>query len=437
MCQRARGPAAWGLAAALLAGAGVAAAGEFPLSRLVGTGDVLWQQPAGLTVDYATAAYAAGDYVAFYAVAAGPTVVWGVWLWDGVGFTRVVDSTMPEGQAGILDNRLFGVDDTGLVAVNIEAYAMVGWQGGALFTIAEVGGIPPAAPPGSTFYGFSRPVVRAGEVYFLGGITNVPVGEAVRVYSWSAGAGLKEIQPAGLCCFGLIPALGAPEVFLGAREFGAPSTDRGAIYRLRGDDEPEELFRFDSPFPGGAPGSFWLSGGGDPGAVANGVAFYGIDSNYTIGGLFRLSEAGAEKVLATGDPDILTGSPVDVIWPVFSTQGDRIAFRTGRDFTPNVPLQVVLQQEDRSLHSALAVGDLLEGGPVQYVELTQGGLAEEQLAIEVQRDNEVAVWLVDLVGEPPPSSIEIPTLGRTAVVLLGLALAVAGVVVTRRLQGRV
>jgi hypothetical protein len=113
----------------------------------------------------------------------------------------------------------------------------------------------------------------------------------------------------------------------------------------------------------------------------------------------------------------------------FSAAGERIAFRTG-DHTAELPYRVILQEADRSLHSIVAAGDVLEGGLVNYVDLSYGGLADDRLAIEVQRGNDIAVWLADLGG--PSSALEVPLLSRIGLAAFAALLGAAALVGLRR-----
>lgn len=406
------------------------------LERLVGSDDVLWADPPGLTLEYALEPHAAGEYVVFFALAtAGPELVFGVWLWDGNSYSLVVDSTMPPGQSGILTNRAYSVDETGLVAVTIETHAMIGWRDGTLHTIAAIGEESPDGPPGSAFSSLSHPVVSGGVVYFLGLLTNLPTNEAVKPFSWSEADGLQEIELPGLCCF-LPPAPVDEGVFLSGTTLSDPISDWSIWFRSA-EGLVSQFFSLTSGFPD-SPGSSWTLPHEQLGTTSDGVVVMSEDSAHTIQGIYRI-RAGAvvEPVMVTGDPDIGTGHPVWGVHKEFSTAGDRIAFRTG-DHTAELPYRVVLQEADRSLHSIVAAGDVLDGAMVNYVDLSYGGLALDQLAMEVQRGNDIAVWLADLdadAGEGAPSPLEIPVLPPAGLALLAALLGLGALTALAKGRG--
>lgn len=400
-----------------------------PLTRLVGQGDILWQDPPGLTLEYALEPHAAGEYVAFFALAtAGPSVVSGVWLWDGNSYNKVVDSMSPPGQNGILTGRAYSVDETGLVAVTIETYAMVAWRNGTLFTIAAIGDQPPDGPPGSEFSALSHPMIAEGVVYFLAGLTNLPASQAIRPFAWSEAGGLREVQlPPGRCC-PTVPAGSEDRLFIGATDPLDPLPER-AYWRRDVSGRFSEFFRLGEPFPG-SPGAYWLLPQEQLGVTSTGIVVMAEDSNHTIQGIYRIREGSVvEPVMVTGDPDLGTGYPIWGVRNEFSAAGERIAFRTG-DHTAELPYRVILQETDRSLHSIVAAGDVLEGGLVNYVDLSYGGLADDRLAIEVQRGNDIAVWLADLGG--PSSALEVPLLSRIGLAAFAALLGAAALVGLRR-----
>lgn len=400
-----------------------------PLTRLVGEGDILWQDPPGLTLEYALEPHAAGEYVAFFALAtAGPSVVYGVWVWDGISYAKVVDSVSPPGQNGVLTNRRYSVDETGLVAVHVEAHGLIAWREGNLFEIALNGNVPPEGPPGSVFAGFSQPLLADGVVYFLAGLTNLPADQATRPFAWSEAGGLREVQlPPGRCC-PTVPAGSEDRLFIGATDPLDPLPER-AYWRRDVSGSFSEFFRLGEPFPG-SPGAYWLLPQEQLGVTSTGIVVMAEDSNHTIQGIYRIREGSVvEPVMVTGDPDLGTGYPIWGVRNEFSAAGERIAFRTG-DHTAELPYRVILQQADRTLHSIVAAGDLLEGGLVSYVDLSYGGLADDRLAIEVQRGNDIAVWLADLGG--PFSALEVPLLSRIGLAAFAALLGAAALVGLRR-----
>ncbi|NJL28765.1 MAG: hypothetical protein HC897_13175 [Thermoanaerobaculia bacterium] len=396
-------------------------------TRLVGTGDTLWQEPPGVLVDFAQTPHVAGRYVVFYAGAfAGNEFLHGVWLFDGEVFHRVVDSTMPEGQAGVLTNQIYAVDETGLVAVNVEAYAMLGWKDGVLFPIALDGGVPPGGPPGSVFFGFSHPVFKDGTVYFLGGLTNLPVNENIRIYAWSTDLGLREIPIAGLCCFS-IPAPASDALYLWAADPLLQPQEGFTVFRRAQNGSLEEYFRLNSQFPGAPPGATWIPNVEQLGVVSDAIVLNAEDSFGTTSGLFRVTPNLVEPVMMRGDPVPSTGEPLAAVLREYSSSGDRIAFMATW-LAPTCACDLVVQEPDRSLRSIVADGDLLGGLPIGFLHITYGALSGDRLVFDAQQPGDTAVWLADLEGPP---DLEVPTLGTLGVVVLGSLLALLGIVYLR------
>lgn len=409
-------------------------------TRLIGSGDTLPDTPPGYQVFAATRPHLAGENVVFAVelVNSEWNVIRGVWMWDGASFHRVIDSTMPEGQAGILTNRLYSVGETGLVVINVEAYAVLGWTpGGSLAAIAVDGQAPPDGPPGSAFVSFTHPTLRGGTAYFSAALSNLPVNESVRPYSWSSAPGLAEISLSGLCCFG-VPGPTASGFFLGATDPTDPVAAR-AVWWVPDAGVPLEYFRLDSGVPGAPPDALWLPNYKQLGALSDSVALNAADSTYTVAGMFRVSPGGAEVVLLEGDPDPGSGQPVGGIYPEYSADGDRIAFNTivNQPWPGYFPGSLVVQEGDRSLRAILSGGDILEGQQVAAAWITYGALSGDRLAVEVQRAEDGAVWIADLTGEPAPSPLEIPTVSTIGLTLFLFLLAIGGLAtVNRRGHGR-
>jgi hypothetical protein len=430
------------IARSLLVGWALAgAAGAIELERLVGTGDVLPETPPGALVRVATTPHVGGENIVFWADVRVPPdgLVRGLWLWDGGSFRRVIDSTMPDGQAGILESRLYNVDETGLVAVNVEGHAMMAWQGGTLYQVALEGGPPPNGPPGSVFESFSRPVVEAGVVAFLGRMTGLPQDQAVRIYTWSVSGGLEELSLPGLCCFGRPARAPDGTAYLGATDPNDQFGER-AIWRRSAQGELTQFFRLDSPPPGAPPGAYWVSDYTQLGAFSEGIVYKGRDSEFTFNGIFRISADHVETVILEGDQVPETSLPVGGFLPEYSASADRIAFFALGILNPfpgYFPGGVVLQDAYRRLHRVVYGGDILEGQQVFAAYPTFGALSGDTLAIEVQRTGDLAVWVADLstLGDRPANPLEIPTLRPGALAVLIALIAVAGVLRARRVRG--
>lgn len=403
------------------------------IKRLVGTGDLLPEMPAGSRVVAALSPHVGGNHILFFAEILVPPdgpVVHGLWLWDGVAFHRVVDSTMPDGQAGFLGGLLYDVDETGLVAVNIESHAMIAWQDGVLHQVVVDGEPAPNAPPGSVFESFSEPVVDGGVVYFLGGLTGVPWDQRVHMYRWSPAAGLEEIILPGLCCFATpIPTPERVE-FIGATDPDDPFGEQ-AIWRRSPDGELTQYFRLDSPTPGAPVGTYWIMDHTRLGVVSDGIVVKGGDNLLTVHGIFRIAPGTVEPVLLEGQLLPGTSHPVVGFRPEYSASGDRIAFYALANVGPSpgfFPGGVVLQDAYRRLHPVVYGGDILEGQQVFSSSTSSGALSGDTLAIDVQRGDDVAVWVADLsdLGDSPPNPLEVPTLPRAGLVALIVLLALAG-----------
>lgn len=407
------------------AAAGASGAGELSFTRLVGTGDRLWPAPAAL-LEYATAPHAGEGYVVFSASATRGTseAIVGVWLWDGASYHRVIDSTMPEGQAGILTGQSYSVDETGLVAVNVEAYAMMGWKDGSLFPILLTGAEPPGGPPGATIVSFSHPIVHDATIYFraLAEIPGVPQSGRSRVYSWSVDEGLVEFDLGGL------EAPSVPVPADGGTYIKAYDDTLGWVLWFRSDDGTltPYLQANATPFPGGPPGSTWRFYFDQPGVLDHGLALGGIDDTLSVAGLYRHSPETIETVVLRGDPDPVSGLPNQGFFPDYAADGDRIAFSTVWGLGE---LTLIVQQPDRSLVPIVATLGLgINGEPVPFFSLTYGALAGDRLVFGAWQASDAAVWMVDLTGGPPdPVPPDIPTLGGGMLAVLGLGLALFGV----------
>lgn len=406
------------------------AAGELDFTRLVGTGDRLWPEPVGL-LGHAGVPHAGGDYVVFSASAPdgmGDSIL-GVWLWDGSTYEPVVDTTMPEGQSPSFDTLGYSVDETGLVAVNVPEYAMLGWQDGSLFPIVLVGDEPPGSSGGTPFYGFSDPIVGEGTIYFGAGIENVPVEDRFRLYSWSAENGLTQLD------IGELQAPSVPVPGHGGSYFRAHDADLGWVIWFRSDDGTlmPYMQADTTPFPGGPPGSTWRFYFDQPGVLDEGLVIGGLDDTLSVGGLYRHTADGFETVILRGDPDPVSGVPNNGFAPSYAAEGDRIAFTT---VWGTGHLTLIVQQPDRTLAPIVATEGLgIDGEPVGHFTQTYSALAGDRLVFGALQATDRAVWMVDLAGDPPPPPPDIPTLGTLALVALGLALGTLGLATIHRGRG--
>jgi hypothetical protein len=329
---------------------------------------------------------------------------------------------MPIAQGSFLPIVQFGVDDGGLVAMHLEFNGVFAWRVGVTTPIAMVGGTPPNTPPGGPFYGFTRPTVRDGAVYFLGGISGLPVGEDVRLYRWTAALGLEELAlDPSRCCLGLpVPAEEDGDLWLLSADTTVVPEVFG-IQRRSANGALAELFRFDQPHPDGPPGSTWLGNFQQIAPLPGGVALGARDSIDGRSGLYRISPGVVEKVLMDGDSEPVTGSPIEGFLPYYAASEDRIAFVA-------VGLGqhgLSVQHPDRSFTGITGMGQTLGGGTVGFLNVLPGGLSGDRLAFHAQTSNDGAVWIADFGGPPPPNPLEIPTLGSWALAVLGLALAAA------------
>lgn len=408
---------------------------EIVPERLVGSGDRLWPAPFGTIVGAATA-HAAGQYVVFFSEASdgGSGLVHGVWLWDGVSCQLVIDSTMLEGTSGLLAGQIYSVDESGLVVVNVENYGLIAWKDGILTPIFLVGDEPPGGPPGRVFESFTHPVLDDGTVYFLAGFVGVQ-GD-VRMYAWTLEGGPVQF---GL---GVLQSPGVPTPTAGGVLFGAADPQGNPFHRTIWFREPAGAitlhFRFDSPLPGEPPGSYWTPIYHQLGVTDSGFVVGGAASTNQTTGIFRVAGGVVEPVAVKGEPDPASGHPFVGFDSEFAARGERIAatMAWGPSGT-TVGKTLLLQDVDRSIYPVVSEGGILDGQPVGFFHVTYGGLSADRLAFDAWRPSDVAVWLVDLTGEPVPSLLEVPALGPGAAAVFVAALAVVAAGVLRRRRSTV
>lgn len=422
------------VAAAWLPLASAVVGQDLELSRLVGSGDRLWPLPAA-AIEVAADPVVSGEFVVFYAQALDGLggAVDGWWLWDGQSYQLLVDSTMPiAGQ--FLPGAQYGVDESGLVGMYTDLVGVFAWQEGVITPIALVGDTPPHTPPGGPFLSFSRPTVRDGVVYFLGAVSGLPGNETARLYRWTETLGLEQLPfgPSRCCPSRPSPAEEPGDLWITLADTSVVPAVFG-IYRLNGCGSWTELFRFDEPYPNGPPGSTWLANYEQIAAIPGGAVLGAVDSTGGRSGLYRITQEGVEKVLAHGDPEPVTGVPIFGVQRYYAASDDRIAFvtRVGVD-----QHGLTVQHPDRSFTGITATGQTLGGGTVGFLNVSPGGLSGDRLAFYAQTANDAAVWIADFGAppEPPTNPLEVPTLGSGALVLLGLALAIAGGARLRRSQ---
>lgn len=416
------------MACCLLCPSGLIA--QVPVSRLFGTGDTL--PGHGLPAEFAVQAVVAGDYTLFLAESwRGNEQIFGLYLHDGESVQRVFDSTQdaelpgnPSVGPGQLAHSWWDVGATGMVAFYVDGYGMVAWRDGVLKNIA-LNGQAASDLPGGEFYSFANPNVEGSHVVVYASLVDTVAGYLLS-WSWE-GSASRVIVP------GVLPGsarLRNGSIFLfGAQE---PSGPYGSWSNFSGGWAP--FYTFDDPVPG-APGSSWNSMGGEqtPALTDDALAVFGNASDLITQGVFRLAPGAGEVVALDGAPDPVFGLTMDSFGYVVAS-GDRVGFQVDLEAEGQDPTFVMVQEPDRTFRSLAGEGEMLEGLPIGYLDMTWNALDGDRLVFEIARPGDFAIWEADL--GPAPNPLEVPTLSSIGAGLLVATLALLGMAGVRTSRGR-
>lgn len=416
--------------------------------RVVGAGDPVPGAPPGTTFLYADYPQLAGDMVVFFgqSISDGQWV-FGFYVWDGQLVHRIADTTMSGDLPGTTSDTVFSLSETmcdvgssGLVVCALEGStiddpyrALLAWEAGTLTAWGLAGDPAPGGAPGATFVSFGPPRIQGDSAYFAAHTSDSPSA------SWYLGSGgvlsRLPVEPMGLLG---TPAPTPGPLWATAYEEANPTPTSG-IYRWdREFNEWSPELLFSSPIPGGAAGDVWIPQVGERsqiGALDQGATFVAYASvTPGLWGVYRTTNGVPELVAGEQWVEPTTDQVVGEIGETTSSSGERIAFQA---FMPDQFAQygLYVQEADRSFRPVAVPGQDIGGVIVRGTSIRPGSLDGDRLAFGIGSFTSSAIWIADL-GPTPGYGVEIPTLGREALVVLLGVLALVGMTLVRKGKGQ-